>query len=143
MGDGAEGLVDAQSRIQDRIDELEERRRIARDVHDLVVGFYREIVFDDLLAQRQVFLLFDSGLEVELVGFFVGLGPAMHSPRATASSLSRSDRTESDESLTGAGSGSGVAMRTGPAITSPEPPAASATASSSASMAGSAVQKPG
>jgi hypothetical protein len=26
MGDGAEGLVDAQSRIQDRIDELEERR---------------------------------------------------------------------------------------------------------------------
>ncbi len=26
MGDGAEGLVDAQARIQDRIDELEERR---------------------------------------------------------------------------------------------------------------------
>jgi hypothetical protein len=26
MGDGAEGLVDAQSRIQDRMDELEERR---------------------------------------------------------------------------------------------------------------------
>jgi F0F1-type ATP synthase membrane subunit b/b' len=32
MGDGAEGLVDAQSRIQDRIDELEQqysRRRVA------------------------------------------------------------------------------------------------------------------
>jgi len=26
MGDGAEGLVDAQARIQDRMDELEERR---------------------------------------------------------------------------------------------------------------------
>jgi hypothetical protein len=26
MGDGAEGLVDAQSRIQERMDELEERR---------------------------------------------------------------------------------------------------------------------
>ena len=26
MGDGAEGLVDAQARIQDRLDELEERR---------------------------------------------------------------------------------------------------------------------
>jgi hypothetical protein len=27
MGDGAEGLVDAQSRIQDRLDELEQSRR--------------------------------------------------------------------------------------------------------------------
>ena len=27
MGDGAEGLVDAQARIQDRMDELEQRRR--------------------------------------------------------------------------------------------------------------------
>jgi hypothetical protein len=26
MGDGAEGLVDAQARIQDRLDELEQRR---------------------------------------------------------------------------------------------------------------------
>ena len=26
MGDGAEGLIDAQSKIQDRLDELEERR---------------------------------------------------------------------------------------------------------------------
>ena len=26
MGDGAEGLVDAQARIQDRLDEIEERR---------------------------------------------------------------------------------------------------------------------
>ena len=36
MGDGAEGLVDAQSRIQDRIDELEERRTRRRRVvvHD-------------------------------------------------------------------------------------------------------------
>jgi hypothetical protein len=32
MGDGAEGLVDAQSRIQDRIDELEERRTRRRRV---------------------------------------------------------------------------------------------------------------
>lgn len=32
MGDGAEGLVDAQSRIQDRIDELEERRTRRRVV---------------------------------------------------------------------------------------------------------------
>jgi predicted nucleic acid-binding Zn-ribbon protein len=32
MGDGAEGLVDAQSRIQDRIDELEERRSRHRRV---------------------------------------------------------------------------------------------------------------
>jgi hypothetical protein len=36
MGDGAEGLVDAQSRIQDRLDELEQarmfsRRRVVRD----------------------------------------------------------------------------------------------------------------
>jgi hypothetical protein len=35
MGDGAEGLVDAQARIQDRLDELEERRvrpgRVVRD----------------------------------------------------------------------------------------------------------------
>lgn len=30
MGDGAEGLVDAQARIQDRMDELEARRRAAR-----------------------------------------------------------------------------------------------------------------
>jgi hypothetical protein len=36
MGDGAEGLVDAQSRIQDRIDELEERRTRRRRIvsHD-------------------------------------------------------------------------------------------------------------
>jgi len=27
MGDGAEGLIDAQSKIQDRLDELEEQRR--------------------------------------------------------------------------------------------------------------------
>jgi hypothetical protein len=27
MGDGAEGLIDAQSKIQDRLDELEEERR--------------------------------------------------------------------------------------------------------------------
>lgn len=27
MGDGAEGLIDAQSKIQDRLDELEEMRR--------------------------------------------------------------------------------------------------------------------
>ena len=26
MGDGAEGLIDAQAKIQDRLDELEERR---------------------------------------------------------------------------------------------------------------------
>ncbi len=32
MGDGAEGLVDAQARIQDRIDELEERRTRRRVV---------------------------------------------------------------------------------------------------------------
>jgi hypothetical protein len=35
MGDGAEGLVDAQARIQDRLDELEQRRvrppRIVKD----------------------------------------------------------------------------------------------------------------
>jgi hypothetical protein len=36
MGDGAEGLVDAQARIQDRLDELEQarmfsRRRVVRD----------------------------------------------------------------------------------------------------------------
>lgn len=30
MGDGAEGLVDAQSRIQDRIDELEQMRQTSR-----------------------------------------------------------------------------------------------------------------
>ncbi|RPJ70576.1 MAG: hypothetical protein EHM24_05740 [Acidobacteria bacterium] len=30
MGDGAEGLVDAQARIQDRMDELEQRRRASR-----------------------------------------------------------------------------------------------------------------
>jgi len=30
MGDGAEGLVDAQARIQDRMDELEQRRRAGR-----------------------------------------------------------------------------------------------------------------
>jgi hypothetical protein len=30
MGDGAEGLVDAQARIQDRLDELEQRRVAAR-----------------------------------------------------------------------------------------------------------------
>jgi hypothetical protein len=35
MGDGAEGLVDAQARIQDRLDELEERRvRRGRVVKD-------------------------------------------------------------------------------------------------------------
>jgi hypothetical protein len=35
MGDGAEGLVDAQSRIQDRLDEMEERRtRRGRSVLD-------------------------------------------------------------------------------------------------------------
>jgi predicted nucleic acid-binding Zn-ribbon protein len=32
MGDGAEGLVDAQSRIQDRMDELEQARRFSRRV---------------------------------------------------------------------------------------------------------------
>jgi hypothetical protein len=35
MGDGAEGLIDAQARIQDRLDELEQRRarpvRVVRD----------------------------------------------------------------------------------------------------------------
>jgi hypothetical protein len=35
MGDGAEGLVDAQARIQDRLDELEQRRvhrgRVVKD----------------------------------------------------------------------------------------------------------------
>jgi hypothetical protein len=35
MGDGAEGLVDAQARIQDRLDELEQRRvRGSRVVKD-------------------------------------------------------------------------------------------------------------
>jgi hypothetical protein len=32
MGDGAEGLVDAQARIQDRLDELEQARRYTRRV---------------------------------------------------------------------------------------------------------------
>ncbi len=32
MGDGAEGLVDAQARIQDRLDELEQARRFSRRV---------------------------------------------------------------------------------------------------------------
>ncbi|HEY3381097.1 MAG TPA: hypothetical protein VGK32_04970 [Vicinamibacterales bacterium] len=32
MGDGAEGLVDAQARIQDRLDELEQRRNGRRRV---------------------------------------------------------------------------------------------------------------
>jgi cell fate (sporulation/competence/biofilm development) regulator YlbF (YheA/YmcA/DUF963 family) len=30
MGDGAEGLVDAQARIQDRLDDLEQQRRMSR-----------------------------------------------------------------------------------------------------------------
>jgi len=35
MGDGAEGLIDAQARIQDRLDELEQRRaRPGRVVKD-------------------------------------------------------------------------------------------------------------
>ncbi len=32
MGDGAEGLVDAQARIQDRLDELEQTRILSRRV---------------------------------------------------------------------------------------------------------------
>jgi hypothetical protein len=37
MGDGAEGLIDAQARIQDRLDELEQRRsRPVRVVKDPV-----------------------------------------------------------------------------------------------------------
>jgi hypothetical protein len=37
MGDGAEGLIDAQAKIQDRLDELEQRRtRPARFVKDPV-----------------------------------------------------------------------------------------------------------
>jgi hypothetical protein len=37
MGDGAEGLIDAQARIQDRLDELEQRRsRPVRAVKDPV-----------------------------------------------------------------------------------------------------------
>ncbi len=32
MGDGAEGLVDAQARIQDRLDELEQARMFSRRV---------------------------------------------------------------------------------------------------------------
>ena len=32
MGDGAEGLVDAEARIQDRLDELEQARRFSRRV---------------------------------------------------------------------------------------------------------------
>ena len=32
MGDGAEGLVDAQARIQDRLDELEQARMLSRRV---------------------------------------------------------------------------------------------------------------
>ena len=37
MGDGAEGLIDAQARIQDRLDELEQRRaRPVRVVTDPV-----------------------------------------------------------------------------------------------------------
>jgi hypothetical protein len=42
MGDGAEGLVDAQARIQDRLDELEQARMLSR----------RRVVRDPDLEQR-------------------------------------------------------------------------------------------
>jgi hypothetical protein len=41
MGDGAEGLVDAQARIQDRLDELEQARVLSR-----------RVVRDPVLEQR-------------------------------------------------------------------------------------------
>ena len=43
MGDGAEGLVDAQARIQERMDELEERRTRRRRVVAYDPERYRQL----------------------------------------------------------------------------------------------------